>query len=262
VFLVPNNPRGTKISLDSRLELLSRDSTSHSKFHRPPASTMTMKEDTVVYPPRTEYFSRDSTSHYRPTATTTRKEDMVRYPRTGSFSRDSTSHNEFYRPTASKMTSNANPAMYPPRATTIPIPRPPHTSRRRVKEVNLEFISESDRIIMYVDFSLFRLVANHFFSPSVMGLTGVGKSTVRCVFCPTILSILIAYTQFIEAATRRNGQTVGHGMRSFTSDILPFRCRHPVNNMPVVFLDTPGFDDTYQPDYAILDKINRWLEAM
>ena len=81
------------------------------------------------------------------------------------------------------------------------------------------------------------------------------------LFLFTILGVLIA-TQFIQAATRRSGDTIGHGLRSHTSDIQPVRFHHPTNNLPIVFLDTPGFDDTYNRDYSILDKIARWLAAM
>jgi len=75
----------------------------------------------------------------------------------------------------------------------------------------------------------------------LMGPTGSGKST------------------FIECATRQDGQTVGHKLRSFTSEIRTVRITHPKNNRKVVFVDTPGFDDTTKTDVEILSMIADWL---
>jgi len=84
-------------------------------------------------------------------------------------------------------------------------------------------ISQSDRIIV------------------VMGPTGVGKST------------------FIECATRQDGRTVGHGLRSCTKDVRAIRSTHPADGYPVVFVDTPGFDDTSRSDVEILSMIANYL---
>ncbi|KIM76264.1 hypothetical protein PILCRDRAFT_12872 [Piloderma croceum F 1598] len=75
----------------------------------------------------------------------------------------------------------------------------------------------------------------------VMGLTGVGKS------------------QFIERATRSNGDSVGHSWRSRTSDVRAVRAVNPANGSPVVFVDTPGFNDTFKSDEEILTIITDWL---
>jgi len=75
----------------------------------------------------------------------------------------------------------------------------------------------------------------------VMGPTGAGKST------------------FIEYATRQDGRTIGHGLQSYTSDIRSVRTNHPKDGRPVVFVDTPGFDDTYKSDLEILTMIAEWL---
>ena len=40
------------------------------------------------------------------------------------------------------------------------------------------------------------------------------------------------------------------------------RCNHPTDGRPVVFVDTPGFDDAYEPDSETLSKIAHWLVAM
>jgi len=74
-----------------------------------------------------------------------------------------------------------------------------------------------------------------------MGPTGAGKSN------------------FINTATCQDGRTVGHGMESYTSKIRAARVKHPVDNYPVVFVDTPGLDDTYKSDIEILTTIANWL---
>jgi len=75
----------------------------------------------------------------------------------------------------------------------------------------------------------------------VMGPTGAGKST------------------FIECATLQCGPTVGHRLRSCTADVRAVRYAHPTDGYPVVFVDTPGFDDTYKSDVEILAMIADWL---
>jgi energy-coupling factor transporter ATP-binding protein EcfA2 len=74
----------------------------------------------------------------------------------------------------------------------------------------------------------------------VMGPTGSGKST------------------FIDCATRQDGNTIGHKLRSFTKDIRTVRIEHPKIGS-VVFVDTPGFDDTFKSDLEILTTIANWL---
>ena len=90
-----------------------------------------------------------------------------------------------------------------------------------------------------------------------MGPTGAGKSTVRS---PTSFDTSILITpQFIEMATGQDGQTVGHGLQSRTAVIRTVRVTHPETSRPIVFVDTPGFDDTYKSDTEILSMIADWL---
>jgi GTP-binding protein EngB required for normal cell division len=74
----------------------------------------------------------------------------------------------------------------------------------------------------------------------VMGPTGSGKST------------------FIDCAARQDGQNVGHQLRTFTTDIRTVRVDHPTLGS-VVFVDTPGFDNTAKSDVEVLTVIADWL---
>ncbi|KAL0948456.1 hypothetical protein HGRIS_011029 [Hohenbuehelia grisea] len=77
---------------------------------------------------------------------------------------------------------------------------------------------------------------------AVMGPTGAGKST------------------FVNAATGRNSTEVGHSLESCTQDIRITRCQHPYDlERKVVFVDTPGFDDTRRTDVEVLTSITNWL---
>jgi hypothetical protein len=50
-------------------------------------------------------------------------------------------------------------------------------------------------------------------------------------------------------------------MKSYTSDIRAVRVKHPTTGDPVIFVDTPGFDDTYKSEVEILQIISDWLVA-
>ncbi|KAG8770242.1 hypothetical protein FRC15_004181 [Serendipita sp. 397] len=69
----------------------------------------------------------------------------------------------------------------------------------------------------------------------IMGPTGVGKST------------------FIDYATGRNGQGIGHTLKSSTQGIVVRKT--VVGGQSIAFVDTPGFDDTVRSDYEILGVI-------
>jgi len=85
---------------------------------------------------------------------------------------------------------------------------------------------------------------------AIMGPTGSGKST------------------FVSVATG-NDRGIGDSLTSKTAEVTPFICKPPsfVNigrdastSRRIVFVDTPGFDDTNRSDSAILKEIARWLE--
>lgn len=68
--------------------------------------------------------------------------------------------------------------------------------------------------------------------------------------------------QFINLAIEGDRASVGHGLRSYTQGVQAVRCRHPHNpNQQIVFLDTPGFDDTSKSDVEVIMDITEWLNA-
>ncbi|KAH7908655.1 P-loop containing nucleoside triphosphate hydrolase protein [Hygrophoropsis aurantiaca] len=76
----------------------------------------------------------------------------------------------------------------------------------------------------------------------IMGPTGVGKSS------------------FINTAIGRDVTTVGHDLKSCTAEIVHAITPYPSDpTRRVVFVDTPGFDDTYVDDSEILRRIAVWL---
>ena len=58
---------------------------------------------------------------------------------------------------------------------------------------------------------------------------------------------------------------VGRGLASCTTE-LAFGYIETIEGHPllkeyrIVLIDTPGFDDTYKTDFAILEKIANWLK--
>ncbi|KAG8830373.1 hypothetical protein FRC17_004962 [Serendipita sp. 399] len=73
----------------------------------------------------------------------------------------------------------------------------------------------------------------------VMGPTGAGKST------------------FIDYAVGGGGNGVGHHLKSCTDEIVISKTTR--GNQSIAFVDTPGFNDTNNSDYAILTKIAEFL---
>jgi GTPase Era involved in 16S rRNA processing len=67
--------------------------------------------------------------------------------------------------------------------------------------------------------------------------------------------------KFINCATGQGGRAVNHNLRSSEVKIQVVRSTHPKDGQPIVFVDTPGFDDTSKSDAEILAMIARWLKA-
>ncbi|KAL4066504.1 P-loop containing nucleoside triphosphate hydrolase protein, partial [Scleroderma citrinum] len=78
---------------------------------------------------------------------------------------------------------------------------------------------------------------------SVIGPTGTGKST------------------FIDRAIGRADTRDSHDLVSLTKKIRAVRCPHPDGERNIVFVDTPGFDDTFVSDTQILRNIAEWLKS-
>ncbi len=58
-----------------------------------------------------------------------------------------------------------------------------------------------------------------------------------------------------------NATGVGHDLESCTNsiDILKFQCIERSMQV-IIFVDTPGFDDTHKSDVEILEMIAGWLK--
>jgi len=88
-----------------------------------------------------------------------------------------------------------------------------------------------------------RNITNRDIIIAVMGPTGSGKSS------------------FINIATGQTSAVIGHDLASCTEDVYAVSCPHPDGGgRNIVFVDTPGFDDTERQDYDILNSIAEWLK--
>ncbi|KAF4615066.1 hypothetical protein D9613_003470 [Agrocybe pediades] len=81
----------------------------------------------------------------------------------------------------------------------------------------------------------------------VMGATGAGKST---------------FVNYLVQEERQKSE-VGHKLTSCTSELHPIWLNFPeddfLKHYTITLVDTPGFDDTYVGDTAILQRIADWL---
>ena len=95
----------------------------------------------------------------------------------------------------------------------------------------------------------------------VMGPTGSGKSTVRLSRYLSQNSTGLYQSQFISLATGFD-TGVGHTLESCTSEIKIVKLSVPeLSDSDVVFVDTPGFDDTHKSDSDILKMVADWLKS-
>lgn len=110
--------------------------------------------------------------------------------------------------------------------------------------------------------SFWRRIATYSIDVSILGLTGAGKSTVRAVFLHDLYH-LICWLQFINNIAGSEVATVGHDLQSCTSTVRPITIPYPSHDDPtrrVIFVDTPGFNDTWVDDTKTLREIVDWLE--
>ena len=88
-----------------------------------------------------------------------------------------------------------------------------------------------------------------------MGPSGAGKSTVSFLgFNSYQCRSLIPPPQFINKAAGLEETDVGHGLGSCTHQIQVVRCLDKQNRQ-IIFVDTPGFDDTNISDFDILQVV-------
>ena len=94
-----------------------------------------------------------------------------------------------------------------------------------------------------------------------MGPTGAGKSTVSFLgFNSSQCRSLIPPPQFINKAAGLETAEVGHCLESCTHQIQVVRCFDKNQNRRIVFVDTPGFDDTNISDFDIIQLVADWLK--
>jgi GTPase Era involved in 16S rRNA processing len=77
-----------------------------------------------------------------------------------------------------------------------------------------------------------------------------------------VISCILSCTQFINTAIGHNACTIGHELEPQTTDIQAVRANHPTTREPVIFVDTPGFDNSEGSYVEILTLINGWLMKM
>ena len=70
---------------------------------------------------------------------------------------------------------------------------------------------------------------------------------------------ILTFSQFIKNATGQGDDSVGHALQSHSVEPQTVRVAHPTDGYSVVFVDTPGFDDTFKSDLEILTIIADWL---
>src|ERR1700735_188817 len=95
-----------------------------------------------------------------------------------------------------------------------------------------------------------------------MGPTGSGKSSVCSSpkYSKGLFWLNHWQNQFINIITGLE-TGVGHSLESYTSQVSNVRLHIPeIASGDLVFVDTPGFDDTYKPDVDILKMVANWLK--
>jgi predicted GTPase len=98
-------------------------------------------------------------------------------------------------------------------------------------------------------------------SYSFMGPTGSGKSNVRNISY-TVFSIS-PVLKIIDTLTNQPGRRSGSRLESCTTEVRAVRLfNHPVYDDRLVFVDTPGFDDTNKSDLEILQMVSNWLQRV
>ena len=96
-----------------------------------------------------------------------------------------------------------------------------------------------------------------------MGPTGSGKSHVRDIPQAYIVLSISPALKIIDTLVNQPGKRSGSRLESCTTDVHAIRLfNHPVHGDRLVFVDTPGFDNTITSDLEILQMIANWLQKV
>ena len=94
-----------------------------------------------------------------------------------------------------------------------------------------------------------------------MGPTGSGISNVRNISC--IVLNTSPGSKIIDTLTNQPGRRTGSRLEPRTTEVCGARLlNHPVHGDNLVFVDTPGFDDTNKSDLEILQVVSNWLQKV
>lgn len=73
--------------------------------------------------------------------------------------------------------------------------------------------------------------------------------------------LLFTSSKFIDTLTNQPGRRAGLNLESHTDQIRAVRMlQHPEYADRLVFVDTPGFNNTYKSDMEVLQLISDWLK--
>ena len=93
-----------------------------------------------------------------------------------------------------------------------------------------------------------------------MGPTGSGKSQVRLVLPDHPMFANLNILQKIIDTLTGQKTRAGTSLKSVTDEVSAHRVlNHPTHRNKLVFVDTPGFDDTNKSDKQILEMISQWM---
>ena len=124
---------------------------------------------------------------------------------------------------------------------------------------NATKLFDTDIIIAYGLSQIHQYVADDGYR--FMGPTGSGKSNVSDI-SHVVFSILPGL-KIIDTLTNQPGRRSGSRLESCTTEVRAVRLfNHPDHGNHLVFVDTPGFDDTNKSDLEILQMVSNWLQKV
>ena len=92
---------------------------------------------------------------------------------------------------------------------------------------------------------------------SIMGPTGSGKTNVSGLVVLLTSNSQVKNDQLINKLTGNAEKQKAGNLKSSTQNVTPYAISH--QDVRLVLVDTPGFDDTYRQDTEILRVIADWL---